>query len=256
MPQSVAPSLYAPQGFEDISGKQRTFFSLDPRTTVLFLVVVNVMVLSITNQLVTVLGFVFTVLMLVTARSRKFLLEYVVFFAVCHILYLVVQPAFPNMAVTIISTFAYFLAKYSVALATGVYFVTTTNAGEFVASMKRMRMPDFLVVPIAVMFRFFPAVYEEFWAVVNAMKLRQIYHSGWEAFLHPIKTTEYVIVPLLTSVITIGEDLSASAMVRGLGAPVRKTTIVPLGFKPFDALVGVATISYAVVAILVKVGVI
>lgn len=256
MSQSVAPSLYTPQGFEDISGKQRTFFSLDPRTTVLFLLVVNVVVLSITNLLVTVIGFIFTVLMLITARNRKFLIGYVIFFLTCHALYLVVLPAFPNMAVTIIATFAYFLAKYSVALATGVYFVTTTNAGEFVAAMKRMRIPDFLVVPIAVMFRFFPAVYEEFWAVVNAMKLRQIYRSGWEAFLHPIKTTEYVIVPLLTSVINIGEDLSASAMVRGLGAPARKTTIVPLGFRPFDALVALATIAYAVVAILVKAGVI
>ncbi|HHY07370.1 MAG TPA: energy-coupling factor transporter transmembrane protein EcfT [Corynebacteriales bacterium] len=256
MSQSVAPSLYTPQGLDEISGKQRDFFSLDPRTTVFFLVVVNVMVLSITNQLVTVIGFIFTVLMLVTARSRKFLIGYVTFFIICHLLYLVVQPAFPNVAVTIFATFGYFLAKYSVALATGVYFVITTNAGEFVAAMKRMRMPDFLVVPIAVMFRFFPAVYEEFWAVVNAMKLRQIYSSGWGAFLHPIKTTEYIIVPLLTSVINIGEDLSASAMVRGLGAPANKTTIVPLGFNAFDAIVALATVAYAVVAILVKVGVI
>lgn len=253
MPQSVSPSLFASRGVDETSGKQRGFFSLDPRTTVLFLLIVNVTVLSVTHQAVAVFGFLFTAFMLLTAGSRRFLAGYTVFFAVCQLLHAFVLPVSPHVIITIIATLAFFVSKYAVALATGVYFVTTTNAGEFVAAMKRMRLPDVVVVPIAVMFRFFPAVFEEFWAVINAMKLRQLYRNGWEALLHPIKTTEYVVVPLLTSVIGIGEDLSASAMVRGLGSPAPKTTIVPLGFRVFDILVALVTVAYLVFAILVKV---
>lgn len=253
---AVAENQQVPSLADLSVGRQRRFFSLDPRTTMLNLLVINVVVLSISDLSVTYLGFLFTVIMLMTIRCWKILGGYITFFAVCQFLHLVVQPAFPNKVVTILITFAFFLSKYVVVFGTGLYFVRTTTAAEFVAAMKKMRISDVLVVPIAVMFRFFPAVYEEFWAVVNAMKLRQLFKNGWEALLHPVKTTEYVVVPLLTSVINIGEDLSASAMVRGLGAPGRKTSIVPLGFQVWDGVVVVASIAFLIFAILTKVQVI
>ena len=38
----------------------------------------------------------------------------------------------------------------------GDYLVSTTTVSEFVAAMERMRVPQKVVIPVSVVFRFFP----------------------------------------------------------------------------------------------------
>ena len=45
---------------------------------------------------------------------------------------------------------------------------------------------------------------------------------------------EYRIIPLLFSCVSIGDELSAAAITRGLGAPVTRSNICEIGFKKFD----------------------
>ena len=47
---------------------------------------------------------------------------------------------------------------------------------------------------------------------------------------------EYRIIPLMISVIKIGDELSAAALTRGLGAPVKRTNICKIGFHIQDVL--------------------
>lgn len=44
-----------------------------------------------------------------------------------------------------------------------------------------------------------------------------------------MKMLEYRMVPFLTSIVSIGNDLSASALTRGLNAPVHRTNVCPIG---------------------------
>jgi len=56
-----------------------------------------------------------------------------------------------------------------------------------------------------------------------AMKTRGI-SFGFYNFVHrPLLTMEYFFVPLFVSVMEIGDELSQSAIVRGIDAPVAKT---------------------------------
>ncbi len=81
----------------------------------------------------------------------------------------------------------------------------------------------------SVVFRFFPTVKEEYAAIRDAMKMR-----GITTFRSPLKMLEYRIVPLMISVAKIGEELSAAALTRGLGAPQKRTNICKIGFGPLD----------------------
>lgn len=45
---------------------------------------------------------------------------------------------------------------------------------------------------------------------------------------------EYRLIPLMVSVIKIGDELSAAALTRGLGAPVRRTNVCEIGFHVQD----------------------
>ena len=97
------------------------------------------------------------------------------------------------------------------------------------AAMERMHVPQKIVIPVSVVFRFFPTVKEEYAAIRDAMKMR-----GITTFRSPMKMLEYRVVPLMVSVAKIGEELSAAALTRGLGAPGKRTNICNIGFGPLD----------------------
>ena len=108
----------------------------------------------------------------------------------------------------------------------------TTSVSEFVAAMDRMHVKRSFSAPISVMFRLFPTIVEEYHAVSDAMALRKI-----GSFRNPVEMLEYRMVPFLTSVVSIGNDLSASALTRGLDAPYERTSLCPIGFTWRDVLV-------------------
>ena len=56
--------------------------------------------------------------------------------------------------------------------------------------------------------------------------------------LHPIKYIEYTLVPLLMRMIKISDELSASALIRGLDSDENRVTLTELRFRTTDLLIG------------------
>ena len=94
--------------------------------------------------------------------------------------------------------------------------------------MQRMHIPEAFIIPFSVMFRFFPTISEEAESIGNAMRMRGI--TGKKFFKNPQAVLEYRIVPFMMSVVTIGNDLSAAALTRGLGNGKKRTSICKIGF--------------------------
>ena len=59
---------------------------------------------------------------------------------------------------------------------------------------------------------------------------------GITAFRKPMDMLEYRVVPLIMSIVKIGEELSAAALTRGLGSPVQRTNICNIGFGIIDVV--------------------
>jgi len=126
--------------------------------------------------------------------------------------------------------FSGIISRFIPGIITGYYLVSTTKISELIASMERMRISPKIIIPFAVMIRFFPTVKEESAAISDAMRMRGIRLGGG----NPLAMLEYIIVPLLMSTVKIGEELSSAALTRGLGAPVKRTNICKTGFKAPD----------------------
>lgn len=54
---------------------------------------------------------------------------------------------------------------------------------------------------------------------------------------NPITLLEYRFVPLLMSLVRIGDELSAAALTRGLGGPNRRSVVCRIGLGRPDVLV-------------------
>lgn len=91
----------------------------------------------------------------------------------------------------------------------------TTTVSEFMAAAERVHAPQWLVIPLSVLFRFFPTLGEEARAVGSAMRMRNL-RLGKAG---PVSLVEYRLVPLISCAVQIGEDLSAASLTRGWARP-------------------------------------
>lgn len=130
--------------------------------------------------------------------------------------------------------FSFMLARLAPIFMMAGWALNTTGASHVIAAMQNMRSPKGFTIAIAVTFRFVPTVRYEFRHIKNTMKLRGVGLSWRRILCHPLQTLEYSIVPLLMRSIKISDDLAASALTRGLGRPVRRSSIWEVRLRSFD----------------------
>ena len=129
------------------------------------------------------------------------------------------------------------------------HLVSTTPPAQLTAALRAARIPRAVVVPLAVMLRFLPVIAGEAVAVAEAMRLRGL--ATWRDVLrHPVRTIERFVVPVVSSSLRVGEDLSSAALLRGFGSPIRPTALVPPRLGVADLVVGVVA-ALAVIGTLV-----
>ncbi len=124
------------------------------------------------------------------------------------------------------------LTRFAVTVVMGNYLIETTTVSEFISAMERLRMPQSVTIPMCVMFRLFPTIGSQWGCIRRAMRMRGIHAGGAK----PGKVLEYQIVPMMTSTVRIGEELSASALTRGLGGSCKRTNICIIGFRAQDCV--------------------
>jgi len=116
----------------------------------------------------------------------------------------------------------------------GFYALKLTDSGEWISLFKKWRFPKFIIVPFSVIIRFYPTVLEDYRQIRNAMAFRGI-ERGPIAFLkQPMQTFEFILIPLLMNASQVAQDLTISALTKGLSVSGRKTSIVHIQMTPAD----------------------
>lgn len=142
-----------------------------------------------------------------------------------------------------------YLIRFVVAIGVGMHLIATTSPTQLAAAFRISRVPRPIAVTMAVMLRFFPVVMAEAAAVVDAMRLRGL--TGVRGFIaHPILSMERFAVPMIAASLRASEDLSASAILRGLGSPRQPTAIEPPRFTATDLLLTLTVAGLAAAALL------
>ena len=122
-----------------------------------------------------------------------------------------------------IVTFAVFIRRLFPCAMLGGVIIGTTRVNEFMAAMNRLHISKKIVIPIAIMFRYFPMIKEEWNAIKDAMKMRGISPSIIGFIKHPAIIIECIYVPILMSASKISDELTTAAITRGIENPKRRT---------------------------------
>lgn len=96
--------------------------------------------------------------------------------------------------------------------------LATTPPGELSAFLSRARAPRPAILGTLVVFRFFPTMRTAVRATSQSMRNRGLASPG-AAIRHPLRTCEYVAVPLLLRCLQTADQLAVSAVARGIEAP-------------------------------------
>ncbi|MEW9122633.1 MAG: energy-coupling factor transporter transmembrane component T [Thermotaleaceae bacterium] len=215
---------------------------MDPRTKMLLMLLINVTIFGgSTPYIMLTMAAIPIFLLFVSGKNKAAIYCLIAYSAAALSNYFLVAATqgILNIFVVMISGMLY---RIMPAFIMGYYLVMTTTVSEIIAAMECMRVPNQIIIPMSVMFRFFPTIAEEAKAIRDAMEMRGLSFWGGRYLNNPLAMLEYRLVPLLMSTVKIGEELSAAALTRGLGSPVKRTNICKIGFSIWDIVLSVTGI--------------
>lgn len=239
---------------------------LDPRTKLLALLVLNALVMRasptstlLAVQLLAVVALAWEVGGRVAVRTGLGCL-------VCDALSLG-SPLFvawlegmgtPRGVVLVIGTcsaIAFWFARFFAGFGIALYVYRTTRIGQMKAALRAVHLPRVFVDALAVAFRVIPTVSAEAVAIREAMSMRGVDLGVRGVLRHPLVIAERFLVPLLSSIARVADDLAASSVVRGLGGPTRPTSLTRLRASAWDALALTCVVGVIVIEICAHLGV-
>lgn len=229
---------------EDAPGEATS--RLDPRTKLLALLILNALVMRasptstlLAVQLLAVLALLWEVGGATAARTALGCL-------VCDALSLgspllvtwLEGMGAPRGLVLVIGTcaaIAFWFARFFAGFGLALYVYRTTRIGQMKAALRAVHLPRVFVDALAVAFRVIPTVGAEAVAIREAMEMRGVDLGIRGVLRHPLVIAERFLVPLLSSIARVADDLAASSVIRGLGGPTPPTSLTRLRASAWDA---------------------
>lgn len=206
---------------------------MDVRVKFLFLIVANIIAFS---QFPTPISLytltIFSLYLLSFSYKRVFL--YGIAYLICVLPSLPGGPGTDNPHIGIILFFAH---RYILVAALLSWFFRTTTSTQILNAMQAWRLPLQMWVPLAVVFRFGPAVRQEAKAIHSALKLRGL----WQPY-NLVTTTKFFLLPLINTSMRTADELSAATLTRGLGSAPTRTILVSAKLRVLDYL-GLAAVT-------------
>jgi len=210
---------------------------LDPRTKLFLLLMVSIFIIGgaggqragLFRVLLAVLSFG----LLLSTHSYQKVTAYIVVYIACIMLEIFMLPQLRGLPNFILIFMIGTVTRFMMAILLGQYIIATTTVSEFVASMQRMHVTEKLIIPLSVVFRFFPTIGEEVGSINAAMRMRGIRAGSGNLG----KMIEYRMIPMMVCSVKIGEELSVASLTRGLGGEAQRTNICRIGFGLPDSII-------------------
>lgn len=222
---------------------------LDPRTKIVLLVLVSGLVMAPGGLRFVLPGILLAVGLAVWDRAWRRLATLLVMVGAMWLIGWGLPLLWPNIVTATLSLLGVYGIRFVTAIGVGRHVVATTSPTQLSAGLRAWHVPRAIAVTLAVMLRFFPVVAIEARAVLDAMRLRGL--TGIGGFLrHPLRSIERFTVPMIAASLRAGEDLSASAILRGLGSHRVPTAMIPPRFGIADLLLVLAVAALAAASLL------
>ncbi|MDN6664194.1 MAG: energy-coupling factor transporter transmembrane protein EcfT [Tetragenococcus koreensis] len=210
-------------------------FHFDPRTILYLLLISQIILFLDISIFIEVITVIILVVPFFISKQFKWGLRIGIVYSLQLFIAFIILPNINNAVLLYpLSMVANGFRELIPGMIVGIYAIKLTHSGEWISLFKKWHFPKFFIVPFSVIFRFFPTAREDYRQIRNAMAFRGI-ERGPVAFVkQPIQTFEFILIPLLMNASQVAQDLTISALTKGLSIPGKQTSIIKLRMTKVD----------------------
>lgn len=225
----------------------------DLRTKLILLIGANILIFLGFDWIYQSLITLFFLVIIISDGYKKSAIKYILFFVISVVLEKSLAYFNMNFLLNLILFILAIGRKFLPCIIVGKWILNSTSVSSAVATLQKLKLPKDSLIMISVIFRCLPTIKDE-WSHINmAMKTRGINFSLINLIRKPTLIMEYFFVPLFVSVIEIGDELSQSAIIRGLDTPVNKTSRYLIKFRIKDICVLLSMILIILIVVFMKI---
>jgi energy-coupling factor transporter transmembrane protein EcfT len=119
-----------------------------------------------------------------------------------------------------IGLFFIVLAQSVPCVSLAALLISKYNSAQLLSALEAMRIPRILVVAVTITMKYIPTFKREFGYILESMRLRGIKFT-WR---RPVKSFQYFIAPQLFRCAALAEEVTSAGLVKGIDAPVRRSS--------------------------------
>lgn len=209
---------------------------LDPRTKLLILAITSVSIFLNESMLIEGAFIFIPFLLLLQAKHIRLAFKSGAAFIILLALPMLLVSHLPVTVGGILYMFAVYIRKLIPCFMLGSLLIRTTKVSTFLAAISRLHLPKGFTIALSITLRYFPTMTEEWGFIKDAMSLRGISASPAGLLFHPVRTMEYVYVPMLVSASKISDEITQAAITRGIDHLERRSCLENIRFRMRDAL--------------------
>lgn len=168
-------------------------------------------------------------LMLVMGRFKRVVTLLVIWFMMMGIYRLSID----HENLQSIGLFFIVLAQSVPCIALAVMLISKYSSTQLLSALETMRVPRVLVVAVTITLKYIPTFRREFSYITESMRLRGISFT-WKK---PIRSFQYFIVPQLFRCAALAEEVTAAGLVKGIDAPMRRSSYYEEKIRITDILI-------------------
>lgn len=201
---------------------------LDPRAKLYLLILANLTLFLHVNLTTEILLVALYLSLYFLAGKMKSGIRMTAIYAVLVGIDIFIIPIAEGIALNVLSLLSVGIRMLLPCVISGGYAFSTTTVGEMVCGLRKLRIPETIIIPCVTVVRFFPTIAEDYRQIRNAMALRGITSKN------PAQMLEYVLIPLLMNSNNVAQDLSVAAMTKGIILPGQHTSMIELQMRWYD----------------------
>ena len=127
-------------------------------------------------------------------------------------------------------TLVYIILRMTPVMMIAYILVKDIKSNELLSAFEQINLPKKIMLSITVALRFFPTYKLEIRMIRESLKMRNINLKITE----PLKFLEYWLVPVLMRMNLIAEEMTATAMTKGVESPMRRTSFYNVKMRIID----------------------
>lgn len=218
---------------------------LDPRTTLVYAIVVGAVCLSMAggdSPTMSVVRWILEIsvsVILAIDRRWRLLACYAIMMLVSLATLDLLVPLIPDGVGTgsaarwLVRTTAIMTLRMAPSAILAAWILSTMRVNALTAALRAMHVPDSITIALAVTLRFLPGARRRNLAIRDALRMRGIRLGSCDVG----HLVEYRTVPLISGTVAAADDLTQSALTRGLALGAATTSIARIGLRRRDAVI-------------------